>query len=155
MQKKKIFKKWHLIILVPIISFVLFYLWIEYQQSTREVIDVDDISNIKVLLDKNSDPSKATIEGKINLKKFERISTISAELKEGIIYIYLTKTKGLSDQSNFSQSLSKILVSHDSNAVNKIAFVSGENIIVINKKDHTQSYIDVSNYDNIKVIWNN
>lgn len=153
MKKNRKFKWWYLIIAIPIFLFIVFYLWIEYQQNSREVIDIDHISDIQVLVDKNKSLFEAIVEGNVELEKFERVSTISAEHKDGVIYIYLTKTKGIADKTNFSQPLGDVLLSHGGNDVEKIAIISGNDIIVHNKKDSTRSYIEFSNYDKIKVIW--
>lgn len=149
---KKIKPIYYLLILL-IIFFLIFYAWIEYQQSTRKVIDVDDITNIKISLDENKNPSKAIVKGEVKLDKFEKISTISAIQKEDIIYVYLTKLKGKTGKNNFTQSIGDILLTYSGGNVKKIALVSGDDIIVIDKEDSTRNYMEVSNYDKIEYIW--
>lgn len=153
MKKNKKFKPIYYLVILPILFFLIFYAWIEYQQSTREVIDVDQISNIKIHLNENNNPAEAIVKGEVKLGKFERISTISAIQKEDVIYVYLTKTKGKTKEKSFSQSIGDILLTHSGGNVKKIALVSGDDIIVIDKKDSTKNYMEVSNYEKIKYIW--
>lgn len=155
MNKPRRYKKRYLLIILPFLFIATFLTWKVYQSNSREVIDVNDVSNIEVLLPDNSDPSQAIIKGDVDLGNFEKLSIIAAVKKEDKIYIYLTKTKGFSTTTSFNQPLSNVLISHNSGDVREVALVSGDDIFVEIEEDPTQNYIEVSNYEDIKVLWNN
>lgn len=145
-------KKRYILLSMPIILFGLFYLWIEYQQSTREVVDIDSLSSFH-LSENDDNPAEGHLSGKVKLDRFEKVSTISAEQREDTIFIYLTKTKGISTTDEISLRLGDVLMSQTGSKVNNVLLISGDAIIVHNEEDPTKSYIDVSNFNASKEIW--
>lgn len=147
-------KKWIISIISLFILILAIYIAGKiYQDTTREILDVDKIKNISAVSDDVNDPLKGlVIKGTANLEKFEQISSISALKKQGVIYVYINTIKGFSSSDKFSQPLDKVLVNYDNTEVQEIVLISGKNMIVKNTGKGNVDSIEVDNYSKKKLI---
>lgn len=148
-------KKWIIRIIFFLVIIVFLYIGGRvYQDTTREIMDVDKLKDINVANEENANkpPSNLVLEGTTDLGYFEKISSISALKKEGIIYVYINTVKGISLSNKFSQSLENVLVNYDSSEVEKIVLISGSEITVKNSGEGNVDSIEVDNYSKKKLI---
>ncbi|MGE6370570.1 hypothetical protein ACQKDB_15695 [Planococcus kocurii] len=148
-------KKWAIRIILLLVLVIFLYIGGRiFQDSTRGIVDVEKIKGISINQEESSSiPSdNLVLEGTIDAGNFEKISSISALKKEGVIYVYINTVKGISLSNKFSQSLDNVLVNYDSTEVKEIVLISGPEIIVKNTGEGNVDSIEVDNFTKKKLI---
>ena len=128
---------------------LVFFGWKIYQNSTRTIIPIDDMLEISL---ENKD-NKLNLSGKIDLGAFERISNWGAVQKEGVIYVYIMKTKAIIQSKHLDIDLNDVIISDSNEKPSKVYLVSGSEIEVKFDDDPRKDYIDVMNYDDKTLIF--
>ncbi|HCE11169.1 MAG TPA: hypothetical protein DEQ24_00010 [Enterococcus sp.] len=127
----------------------IFFGWKIYQNSTRTIVSIDDMLEIR--LEKKD--NKLNLSGKIDMGAFERISNWGAVQKEGVIYVYIMKTKAIIQSKNLDIDLNDVIISDSNEKPSKVYLVSGSEIEVKFDDDPRKDYIDVMNYDDKTLIF--
>lgn len=139
MSKQKIFVRSTVVILV---IGCLFFGWKIYQNSTRVILSVENLKNVRIKEENN----QLFITGRADLDSFEKISNYGAVQKGDSLYIYIMKTKSLLKSDKIYENIDKIKISDSKDAPNKIYLVSGNRIEVKYKDNPKMNYMDVIKY---------
>lgn len=127
----------------------VFFGWKIYQNSTRTIVPIDDMQAIS--LEKKD--NKLNLSGKIDMGAFERISNWGAVQKEGVLYVYIMKTKAIIQSKTLDIDLNDVIISDSNEKPSKVYLVSGSEIEVKFDDDPRKDYIDVMNYDEKREIF--
>lgn len=138
-MKKKIIYGLGLVICVVSIYFG----WKIYQNSTRTIVPVADMQELKL---ERSD-NQMNLSGHIELGSFERISNWGAVQKEGVIYVYIMKTKAIIKSDQLDINLNDVILKDADEEASEIYLVSGNGIEVKFEDNPEKDYIDVLKYD--------
>lgn len=126
----------------------VFFGWKIYQNSTRTIVSIDDMQTLKLEKKDNA----LTLSGHIELGAFERISNWGAVQKEGIIYVYIMKTKALVKSDYLNIDLNDVILKDVDEEASEAYLVSGGEIEVKFKDNPQRNYIDVTNYSDKRKI---
>ncbi|MBM7710435.1 hypothetical protein [Enterococcus lemanii] len=140
-MKRKFLFLFFIFLVLPI---GLFFCWKFYQNTTREIISVDDITEVRLEKQGND----LYMIGQAELKYFEKISNYGAVQIDDILYIYVIKMKSLTNEDSFNLNISAMTVSDSLDEPQNIYLVSGEDIVVKDPNDSKRDHIEVTNYSN-------
>lgn len=120
-----------------------YILWRGHQSETAQTIDVDQLKNIKLRIEKNA----YVIEGEADLGRFERVANYTVNQKGTILYINIDKYKALFRKTKVYANISQINLSDSIEKPEEIYLVSGESIQVKYPKEKNRNYLDLERYE--------
>ena len=131
-----------------IVCFACFLGWKNYQDSTRAVIPMNELQQIRL----EKIQGDFLIKGQVALGNFERVANYQAIQKEYDVYLYFMKTKAIKKEDNVDLRLSKIIVGDTNFEIKNIYLVSGDSIVV-EGNSRSEDYIDVTKYQKKKLLF--
>lgn len=138
MKKKILIASFSLLI----VGIGLFFGWKFYQNTTREIIAINDLKEVSL----KEENQQLFLTGQAKLGNFEMVSNLGAMQKGDTLYVYVTKIKALIKSEEIHQNLSQIMVRDTAEPPKHIYLISGNNIEVKFEDKPEMNYYDVTKY---------